>query len=138
MRASFSQSFLAGLAALALSGSICLTAEPAEAQWRMGGWHGGGWGGGWRGGGWGGWRGGWGWRGPCGGWGCGAWAPGLAVAAWGVPAWGWGWGPGWGWDSGWGWGPGVTYANDSGCWVVRRVWTRGGRYLGRRLVNVCM
>jgi hypothetical protein len=59
---------------------------PAYANWRGGGWHGGGWG--WRGGGW-----GWGWGG------------------WGWPGWGWG---GWGWP-GWGWGgvvipPPVVYA----------------------------
>jgi hypothetical protein len=131
------------LAALSLLTAVSLAPAPASAQWRGGGfhggfgaWHGGGWGGGWRGGGWGGgWRGGWGgWRGGYG---------------WGGPGWGyggWGWGvPWWGYPVGWGWGPSVVVVNDggpsgAGCWVYRRVWTRPhgqGRYLGRRLVNVC-
>jgi hypothetical protein len=130
---------------------------PAEAQWHGGGggfhgggFHGGGFGGGFRGGGWGGrgwgggwrgggWRGGWGWR--RGGWGGGCWNCG----------WGWGlatgallgaaatypyYGYGYGYEDPY-YGAGYGYNNNNGCWVRRRVWTAGGHYLGRRLVNIC-
>ena len=78
--------------------------------------------------------GGYGWRRY--GWG-GYWNSGWAYTGWGGCDWGWG-------DCGW--GPGVAYVGDypyaypaaSSCWVHRRVWTAHGRYLGRRLVNVCM
>ena len=64
--------------------------------------------------------------------------------------WGWGGGWGWGYDPGWAIAAatvplGVAIAANaaqpvyggSGCWVRRRVWTSGGHYLGRRLVNMC-
>src|SRR5208337_5428232 len=74
---SISKKIVAGLGALAMSAALSLSATPADAQFRHGGfgggfggfhggmggfgggsgWRGGGWGGGWRGGGWGG-----GWR----------------------------------------------------------------------------
>ena len=156
MGVSIRKTVVAALAALGLAAAVATISTPAEAQWRHGGggwggggWHGGGWGGGgWRGGGWGGggWRGGWVAR-P--GWGGG----------WGYRRAAWGWGPGWGggcWNCGWGWGwdPGWAIAAatvpvaiaassapvyaDNGCWVRRRVWDARGRYLGRRLVNLCM
>ena len=75
MRISISKKIVAGLAALAMSAALSLSATPADAQFRhggfgggfggfhggmggFGGWHSGmgGWGGGWRGGGWGGGR----------------------------------------------------------------------------------
>jgi hypothetical protein len=149
MRNSIKKTVVAAVAALGMATAVVSTPTPAEAQWHGGfhggGFHGGGfhggWGGGWRGG-WArpGWGGGWGWRRA-----------------------GWGWGPGWGWgggcwNCGWGWGYdpgwaiaaatvpiGVAIAANSapgyyggpGCWVRRRVWTAGGHYLGRRLVNIC-
>ncbi len=156
MGVSIRKTVVAAFAALGMAAAVATISTPAEAQWRHGGggwggggWHGGGWGGGWHGGGWGGggWRGGWVAR-P--GWGGG----------WGYRRAAWGWGPGWGggcWNCGWGWGwdpgwaiaaatvpVGVAIANsgpvyaDNGCWVRRRVWDARGRYLGRRLVNLCM
>ncbi len=110
MRISISRKIVAGLAALAMSAALSLSATPADAQFRhggfgggfggfhggmggFGGWRGGGggWGGGWRGGGWGGgwrnagWGGGWqgrSWNG-CGWGGCGynGWGWGLATGA---------------------------------------------------------
>jgi hypothetical protein len=149
MRNSVRRTVVAAIAALGMATAVATVSTPAEAQWHGGfhggGFHGGGWGGGWRGGGWGrpGWGGGWGWR----------------RAGWGP---GWGWGGGWGgcWNCGWGWGwgydpgwaiaaatvpVGVAIAANAaqpgyggpGCWVRRRVWTAGGHYLGRRLVNIC-
>ena len=93
-----------------------------------GGWHGGGWGGGWRGGGW---RGGWG---P--GWGGGYWNSG-----WGGCGWGNCWGPAVGLGV-LGLAAGTAIANgpywgDNGCWQVRPVYDRYGRFLGRQTVNVC-
>lgn len=135
MRVRVSKSIVAGLAALIVSIGVSVAPTPAAAQWHGGGFHGG-FGGGFHGGGFGGWRGGWGWRR---GWG---WGPGWGYAAW-YPWWGWGY-PWWGWGYGPGWGPdyagGYYGGGDSGCWTYRRVWTRPGgkgRYLGRRLVNVC-
>ena len=111
-----------------------------------GGWGGGGFRGGWRGGGWGG-RPGWGYGG---GWRRAGWGPGWG---WGGPAYGWGggcWNCGWGYDPGWGIAaatiPFVAAAaaapvyvdNGANCWVRRRVWDGSGRYLGRRVVNLCM
>jgi hypothetical protein len=155
MRVSIKKTVVAAVAALGMATVVASMPTPAAAQWHGGGgfhgggFHGGGWGGGWRGGGWGGgWRGGWG-----GGW-------GYRRAGWG---WGPGWGGGWGgcWNCGWGWGgwgwgydPGwaiaaatvpigvaiasqPAYGGGPGCWVRRRVWTAGGHYLGRRLVNIC-
>src|SRR5271165_6986409 len=112
MRISISKKIVAGLAALAMSAALSLSATPADAQFRhggfgggfggfhggmggFGGWHGGmgGWGGGWRGG---------GWRG--GGWGGG----------WRNAGWGWGshgryWnGCGWGGCGYGGWWPGIA------------------------------
>ena len=34
-------------------------------------------------------------------------------------------------------GGGNWHGGGRGCWVRRRVWTTGGHYLGRRLVNLC-
>jgi hypothetical protein len=151
MLSSIKKTVVAAVAALGMAAAVVSTPTPAAAQWHGGGFHGGGfhggWGGGWRGG-WGrpGWGGGWGWRRA--GWG---WGPG------------WGWGGGWGgcWNCGWGWGWGYdpgwaiaaaavpvgvaiaansaqpAYAGGPGCWSRRRVWTAGGHYLGRRLVNIC-
>jgi hypothetical protein len=153
MRNSISKKIVAGLAALAMSAALSLSATPADAQFRhggfgggfggfhggmggFGGWHGG-WGGGWRGGGWGGgWRGGgwrnagWGWNG-CGWGGCGGWWwPGLAAgalvgAAATYPYYGYG-------DASYG------YGYDNNCLVYRAVYSRHGHYIGRRLVNACM
>jgi hypothetical protein len=161
MRVRMSKSSFAGLAALLVS--IAVTVPTPAAAFRMGGggFHGGGFGGGfhgggfggWRGGGFGGWRGGYGWGGRgwggrgwgYGGWGCCGWG----YAGWGYPWWGLGWGYpyGYGDDYGAGWVPdyaGYGYAPAYGggrsCWAHRKVWTRPGgrgRYLGRRLVNVC-
>ena len=61
-----------------------------------------------------------------------------------------GWG--WGWDPGWAIAAAAVpvgvaiaanasqpvYGDGPGCWARRRVWTAGGHYLGRRLVNICM
>lgn len=48
-----------------------------------------------------------------------------------------GWYDGWGYpDLGWGYDPGY-YPDDSACWVYRDAWDRHGKYIGRRLVNVC-
>jgi hypothetical protein len=152
MRNSIRKTVVAAIAALGMATAVATISTPAEAQFHGGGgFHGGGFhggggfrGGGWRGGGWGrpGWGGGWGYRRAGWGWG-GGWGGGC-------------WNCGWGWDGGWGWGwdPGwaiaaatvpvgvaiasqPTYGGDAGCWVRRRVWTAGGHYLGRRLVNIC-
>jgi hypothetical protein len=152
MRNSIKRTMLAAVAALGMATVVASTPTPAEAQWR-GGLHGGGWGGGWHGGGWGG-----GWHG---GWARPGWGGGWRRAGWGWgPGWGgWGWGGCWncGWGWGWGYDPGwaiaaatvpvgvaiaanaaqPAYSGDPGCWVRRRVWTAGGHYLGRRLVNIC-
>jgi hypothetical protein len=153
MRVSIKTSVVGAIAALGLATAVATISTPAEAQWHGGGgFHGGGWhGGGWHGGGWGGgwhrgwgrpgWGGGWGWRraGWGGGWGGGCWNCG----------WGWGGGWGWGWDPGWAIAAAAVpvgvaiasqpayYGDGPGCWARRRVWTAGGHYLGRRLVNVC-
>jgi hypothetical protein len=161
MSNSISKTIVAGVAALAMAAAIVLPTTPADAAFRMGGggfgggwhggggwgggWRGGGWGGGWRGGGWGGgWRGGWGgWRGGWGGWGCcgwgwGGWWPayalgaGLAANAY-YPYYGYGYGDGYG--NGYGYGGGYGYGN--GCWAYHATYSRSGRYLGRRLVNLC-
>jgi uncharacterized membrane protein len=144
MRYSIKKTVVAAVAALGMAAAVATISTPAEAQFHGGGFHGGGFhGGGWRGGGWGrpgwgGWgyrRAGWGWGG---GWGGGCWNCG----------WGWGGGWGWGWDPGWAIAAATvpvgvaiasqpTYGGDPGCWVRRRVWTAGGHYLGRRLVNIC-
>ena len=146
MRNSIKKTVVAAIAALGMAMAVTTISTPAEAQWHGGGFHGGGFHGGWRGGGWGrpGWGGGWGWRraGWGGGWGGGCWNCG----------WGWGGGWGWGWDPGWAIAAtavpvGVAiaanasqpvYGDGPGCWARRRVWTAGGHYLGRRLVNICM
>jgi hypothetical protein len=152
---SIRKTVVAAVAALGMATAVATISTPAEAQFHGGGgfhgggfhgggFRGGGWGGGWRGGGWGrpGWGGGWGYRRAGWGWGGG----------WGGGCWncGWGWGGGWGWD----WDPGwaiaaatvpvgvaiasqPAYGDGPGCWVRRRVWTGGGHYLGRRLVNIC-
>lgn len=155
MGVSIRKTVVAAFAALGMAAAVATISTPAEAQWR----HGGGFGGGWHGGGWG--AGGW-----HGGWGGGGWRGGWARPGWGWGGGGWGyrraaWGPGWGggcWNCGWGWGwdPGWAIAAatvplgvaiaansapvyaDNGCWVRRRVWDARGRYLGRRLVNLCM
>ncbi|HEX9168823.1 MAG TPA: hypothetical protein VF886_07850 [Roseiarcus sp.] len=156
MRNSIKRTVVAAVAALGMATAIASTPTPAQAQWHggfHGGWGGGGfhggWGGGWRGGGWGeGWRGGWGRPGWGGGWGWrrAAWGPGWG-GGWGGGCWNCGWG--WGWDPGWAIAAatvpvGVAIAANSagpyggsGCWIRRRVWTSGGHYLGRRLVNIC-
>ncbi len=146
MRNAISNTIVAGLATLAMAGAVILPTTPAAAGWGGGswhggggfggGWHGGGWGGGWRGGGWnGGWggRGGWG----CCGWGYGGWwgpafATGLAAGA--VASY-----PYWGGDYGYGYGngSGYGYGNGNGCWSYRATFSRSGRFLGRRWVNVC-
>jgi hypothetical protein len=150
MRNSIRKTVVAAIAALGMATAVATISTPAEAQFHGGGgfhggaFHGGGGfrGGGWRGGGWGrpGWGGGWGYRRTGWGWGGG----------WGGGCWncGWGWGWGWGWDPGWAIAAATvpvgvaiasqpTYGGDPGCWVRRRVWTAGGHYLGRRLVNIC-
>jgi len=162
MRNSITKTVLAAIAALGMAAAVATVSTPAQAQWHggfhgggfhgggfgggfHGGWHGGGWGGGWHGG-WGrpGWGGGWGWRRA--GWG---WGPGWG---WGGGCWNCGWG--WGWDPGWAIAaatvpvgvaiaanaaaqPYYGYGGGARCWVRRRVWTAGGHYLGRRLVNMC-
>jgi hypothetical protein len=114
-----------------LATAAVATSGTAEARWG-GGWHGG-WGGGWRGGGWGGggWGGGWG----CCGWG-GWWGPAFAtgVAAGAVASY-----PYWGGDYGYGYGNGYGYGsgNGNGCWAYHATYSRSGRYLGRRWVNLC-
>jgi hypothetical protein len=135
MRVSIPRSMLAGVAAL-VSLALSSPTTPASA----GTWHGGGGFGGWRGG-WG--YGGWGYRGyGYGGWGCCGW--GWGYAGWGYP-WGLGYG---GWDyppdyyagAGYYGGDNGYYGGGSGCWTYRKVWTQPGgrgRYLGRRLVNIC-
>src|SRR5271154_2083073 len=138
MRNSIRKTVVAAVAALRMATAVASMPPPAEAQWHGGGgFHGGGFhGGGWRGGGWGrpGWGGGWGWRRA-------GWGPG-----WGGGCWNCGWG--WGWDPGWAIAAATVpvglaiasqpaYGGDPGCWVRRRVWTAGGHYLGRRLVNMC-
>ena len=126
MRVLIRKTLVAAIAALGMATAVATISTPAEAQWH-GGFHGGGFhGGGFRGGGWGG-----GWGGGC--WNCG---------------WGWGGGWGWGWDPGWAIAAATVpvgvaiasqpaYGDGPGCWVRRRVWTGGGHYLGRRLVNIC-
>ena len=107
MRAQISKIALAALMALGLSAALPLT-TPAQAAH----FHGGGGGGHWGGGG-GHWHGGYGgWRG--GGWGFGLYAP--------YPYYGYGYG----------YGP-----YDDGCYAYRPIYDRRGRYLGRRLVNIC-
>ena len=145
MRSFMRKTVIAAIASVGLACAAAATSTPAEAQWH-GGFHGG-WGGGWHGGGWGGgWRGGWA-GGPAWGWRRAGWGPG-----WGG-GWGWGggcWNCGWGWDPGWAIAAatvpvGVAIAANAaqpsyggpGCWVRRRVWTAGGHYLGRRLINLC-
>ena len=154
MRVSIRKTVVAAVAALGMATAVATISTPAEAQFHGGGgfhgsgfhgggfhgggWGGGGWGGGWRGGGWGGgWRGGsWGYRRAGWGWGSGWWNCG------------WGRGGGWGWDPGWAIAAATVpvgvaiasqraYGDGPGCWVRRRVWTGGGHYLGRRLVNIC-
>lgn len=145
MRHSIKKTVVAALAALGMAVAAGSLPTPAEAQWHGGGsFHGGGFGGGWRGGGWGGgwgrpgWGGGWGWRraGWGGGWG-GCWNCG-----WGWGGWGWGYDPGWAIAAatvpiGVAIASQPAYGGGPGCWVRRRVWTAGGHYLGRRLVNIC-
>ena len=151
MRYSFKKTVVAAVAALGMATAVASMPTPAEAQWHGGGgfhggfggggFHGGFGGGGFRGGwGGGGWRGGWGgWRGGYGNRGCwncgyGWWWPGFATGAiigaaatypysydYGYPYYGGGYG----------------YGADNGCWAYRRVYTRHGHYLGRRLVNLC-
>ena len=143
---------VAAIAALGLTGAVAAASTPAVAQWHGGfhggGFHGGGWGGGWHGGGWGGgWHGGWA-GGPGWGWRRAGWRPGWGGGwGWGGGCWNCGWG--WGWDPGWAIAAatvpvGVAIAANAAqpyggpnCWVRRRVWTAGGHYLGRRLVNLC-
>ena len=128
MRKTISKAAVAAVAALSLGAALMASTEPAAAQFRhgFGGW--GGWHGGW---------GGWGWRGGywngCRWGGCGwGWWPfaagaGLALAAtypyyggYGYPYYG---------------GYGYPYGN--GCIQLQPVYSRHGRYLGRRWVNVC-
>jgi hypothetical protein len=143
MRVSIRKTVVAAVAALGLATAVATISTPAEAQFHGGGFHGGGfhgggWGGGWRGGGWGYRRAGWGWGGGWGGgcWNCG-WGWGLATgallgAAATYPYYGYGYG-----DPYYGAGYGYGSGDGPGCWVRRRVWTGGGHYLGRRLVNIC-
>jgi hypothetical protein len=143
MRVSIRKTVVAAVAALGLATAVATISTPAEAQFHGGGFHGGGfhgggWGGGWRGGGWGYRRAGWGWGGGWGGgcWNCG-WGWGLATgallgAAATYPYYGYGYG-----DPYYGAGYGYGSGDGPGCWVRRRVWTAGGHYLGRRLVNIC-
>ena len=134
MRNSIKKTVVAAVAALGMATAVATISTPAEARWGGGGWHGGGWGGGWRGG----WGGGWGrggWGGGC--WNCG-WGWGLATgallgAAATYPYYGYGYG----YPYGYGYGADYGYGGGSGCWVRRRIWTAGGHYLGRRLVNIC-
>jgi hypothetical protein len=164
MRISISKKIVAGLAALAMSAALSLSATPADAQFRhggfgggfggfhggmggFGGWHSGmgGWGGGWRGGGWGGgWRNaGWGWGSQgrswngCGWGGCGfgGWWPGLAAGALVGAAATY---PYYGYGDEYSY-PGASYGygSDNNCWVRRAVYSRHGHYIGRGLVNVC-
>ena len=167
MRNSITKTVVAAIAALGMATAVATISTPAEAQWHGGGgfhgggfgggWHGGGWrGGGWRGGGWGGgWHGGWGrpgWGGGGGGWGWrrAGWGPGWGGGCWNCGG-GWGGGWGWGYDPGWAIAAATVplgvaiaanaaqpvYGGGPGCWVRRRLWTSGGHYLGRRLVNIC-
>ena len=146
MRNSMSKKIVAGLSALAVSAALGLTATPADAQFRhggfgggfggfhggMGGFRGGGWGGGWHGG---------GWRNA--GWGYGGWN-GCRWGGCGYNGWGWGLATGallgaaatypyYGND----YGADSSYGSDNGCWVRRRVWDARGHYLGRQLINIC-
>ena len=111
MRVSIRTTVVAAVAALGMATAVATISTPAEAQFHGGGgFHGSGFhGGGFHGGGWG------------GGWG---WDPGWAIAAATVPV-----------------GVAIAsqraYGDGPGCWVRRRVWTGGGHYLGRRLVNIC-
>jgi len=149
MRNSMSKKIVAGLSALAVSAALGLTATPADAQFRhggfgggfggfhggMGGFRGGGWGGGWHGG---------GWRNA--GWGYGGWN-GCRWGGCGYNGWGWGLATGallgaaatypyYGYGYGYPY-YGASYGYDNGCWVYRRTYNRHGHYIGRRLVNVC-
>jgi hypothetical protein len=141
MRNSIKKTVVAAIAALGMATAVTTISTPAEAQWHGGGgFHGGGFHGGWGRPGWGG---GWGWRRA--GWGPG-WGGGWGGGCWNC---GWGWGGDWGWDPGWAIaatavpvGAAIAsqpvYSDGPGCWVRRRVWTAGGHYLGRRLVNICV
>jgi hypothetical protein len=134
-----SKSIFPGLAALIVLIAVSVSTPAAAFRMGGGGFHGGGFGGGfhgggfggWRRGGFGGWRGGYGWGGR--GWGYGSWGCcGWGYAGWGYPWWGWGYPYGYGDDYGSGWSPdyagyGYGYPPAYG----------GGRYLGRRLINVC-
>jgi hypothetical protein len=152
MRVRMSKSIFPGLAALSVLIGVSVSTPAAAFRMGGGGFHGGGFGGGfhgggfggWRGGGFGGWRGGYGWRGR--GWGYGGWGCcGWGYAGWGYPGWGYpydygdDYGSGWGPDyAGYGYPP--AYGGGRSCWVHRKVWTQPGgrgRYLGRRLINVC-
>ena len=148
MRKMISKAATAAVVALSLGGALVVPTEPAAAAFRMGGGgFGGGFHGGMGGGGVGGWHGGWGgWRG---GW--GGWRPGWGGCRWGGCGWGGGWWwpagvatgvalastyPYWG-DYGYGYGYGNGYGYDNGCTQLVPVYSRHGRYLGRRWVNVC-
>jgi len=130
MRTSIVRAVVVAMSVVGLSAtshSMIATAEAGTLHGGGGGgWHGGGGGGGWHdGGGGGGWHGG-GWHGGGGG----GWHGGGAFGGyngWGYPGWGYGW------DS----GPGYDYPDQGSCWVYRDVWSSKGRYLGRRLVDVC-
>ncbi len=156
MRVRMSKSIFPGLAALIVLIAVSVSTPAAAFRMGGGGFHGGGFGGGfhgggfggWRGGGFGGWRGGYGWGGR--GWGYGGWGCcGWGYAGWGYPWWGSGYPYGYGDDYGSGWGPDyagygygypLAYGGGRSCWTHRKVWTQPGgrgRYLGRRLVNVC-
>ena len=132
MASVFRNSLVAGLAALTIGLGVAASTTSASAQqaWPHGGggYHGGG--GGWHGGG-GGWHGGGrGWHG--GGWGpavglgvLGGLAAGAIVASQ-APYYGYGYG----------YGAPYYYGGD-GCSQYRPVYDGYGRYLGRRLVDVC-
>jgi len=121
MRKTISKSAVAAVVALSLGAALIASTKPAAAQFRYG-W--GGWHGGW--GGWG-WRGGWNgcrWGGCGWGWWPFAAGAGLALAAT-YPYYG-----------GYYYG-GYGYPYDNGCVQLQPVYSRHGRYLGRRWVNVC-
>lgn len=119
MTSNIKKSAIAALAALSL-GFAVTTTTPAEAFWRGGGWHGGGWG--WHGGGWG-WRRGWG---GGGGWGAPVAAGvlgGLALGAVAASAYPYGYGP---------------YGGYGGCYVQSQpVYNGWGQFVGYRPVRVC-
>jgi hypothetical protein len=110
MRSSFEKTVVAAVAALGMATAIPWR-RLSRRRFSWLGWRRAGWGGGWRGGCW---NCGWGW----------GWDPGWAIAAAAVPV-----------------GVAIAsqpaYGDGPGCWVRRRVWTGGGHYLGRRLVNIC-